>query len=217
VSDPVVDSRRWENLFGGGLWSEEHFVASNGLQFRGVRVTRILPASLLRMNGPNTYWVQWASEVRTRGLTMPTYRVYANGWFVGTSVRNGMLVRIDDGPLFDLRVEDGPPSRAFEWHYNYPNTVTLQWAGVPDASYYQVLDGELLLATIPDAGKPYYTYTPPALTDGDQRTYTIRAYNANHVASDDLELDVTMVTTPTDDPVDFSYDAGTGELTISQS
>lgn len=100
----------------------------------------------------------------------------------------------------------------------------LQWWHAENAAYYlvqkEVTDGAATYwVNVPpliiDLGVGYYQYETPALSDETTTSYRVVAVDQNG-AQNLVEFDIPMVRNPDPPRITISYDAGTGNATVSE-
>lgn len=103
----------------------------------------------------------------------------------------------------------------------YSPRIRFQWRGQADAAFYllQRYDGESWITKqiANETGKGYYTFTTVADADGDTPQWRVLSEDSRGYQSEVRSHSHTIVCNPTPPNVAFSYDEGTGLLTVSDN
>jgi len=196
VNQPVVLS---------GLGSPAALIASGGLQVPGAAVRT------KRLVAPRTYRLEVASAIV--GPSPVTVRL--NGRDLAATM--GRTVMITTDPASSDRVQLSVRSAGSDpWpEEQFPDVVEVQWAQVSGAVNYEIRNSaDTLLATLPETGDGYYTWTSPPMADEDTETFKVTAVDAAHgVSSSAAEVSVTLVTLPAESSeAEFTYN---DDLTVT--
>ena len=150
------------------------------------------------------------------------YYVYQDGQLVlDATTATTYTAQTTDGttnPLPAIEVHDSATAATIQSSV-YSPLVRIQWRGQTDASYYlieQYIDSEwTAMGRVRESGAGYYAYTTTAQEDGatvqlrvtpvDTRGYEGLATTFTHV----------VVCNPAPYPVTYSYNAGTGNVTVA--
>jgi hypothetical protein len=145
-----------------------------------------------------------------------TYRVFRDGRLLATTRLTELLVGATGGapPVFE--VLDDPEA---EPAAGFPATATLAWYASAGAARYRVeqdVGGNWTeVDALPDDGSGYFRWTSDALADVTAYDFRVVPVGANGNDGTPLEYAVLMVRVPEPPAVAYSYDAGTGNVTIS--
>lgn len=147
----------------------------------------------------------------------PTFYVYRDGRAVSEGTQPSYLAVVLPGESPVFEVLDDAEAAPQE---GYPAYVTLSWyAGGADVDRYlvqQFVSGVWTTkATVRDSGRPYFTWRSGTLADVTSHQFRVIPVGDNGNQGTATSFTVLMVRYPDPPDVAFSYDEGTGEVTVA--
>lgn len=101
----------------------------------------------------------------------------------------------------------------------YSPVVRFQWRGQSDASYYKIqqyVDSEwTAIGMVRESGAGYYSWASQPQTDGESVEFRVVPYDTRGYDGLPLPVTHTVVCNPSPPDVSYTYNAGTGLLTIA--
>lgn len=158
---------------------------------------------------PGAVMIAWASD-----LDEPTFYVYRNGRFVGSTPNGSGAFNLRSDEPMVLDVFDDPAERP---EYAASPIAELRFAAVADGERYPIerlVDGEWELEQLRSTGGAEHRHrTGPISEDG--ATFRVTAILPGQGSSSATEVTANIVRHPDGPDVDLSYDNGTNVVTVS--
>ena len=159
----------------------------------------------------SAFLLRWDSTVEGA-----TFYVYRDGELLATTSLNEWLVTVEAGeaPVFDV-LDDAAasPEPAF------PGYLVLTWYAVAGAHRYLVQEDVAgtwtTFKTVLEDGSGYYLVSTRFLEDATVHTFRVLPVGTNENDGTAATLICLMVRNPDPPDVSFSYDSGTGAVTIA--
>lgn len=153
------------------------------------------------------------------GLATPTFYVWRDGVLQGSTTATiwDATVPLGQHPVWD--VFDDPDD---EPEAVYPDHFRLQWRGGGSAVDHYLVEEKVgstwtQRARIPETGRNYYHFNTARLADVTVHELRVVAVGADGNESEAAAFAALMVRHPDPPLAAYSYDAGTGEVTITVS
>lgn len=161
-----------------------------------------------------------ATAVRYTWSGTAPYDVWVNGERVleQTELEAYVIESYGVTPVYAVEVIDADDVNAAD-SQRYSPRLRLQWRGQADAAVYLIEryeDAAWVTKQIArESGRGYYTFTTPAEADGATAHWRVLAEDERGYQSEVAALSHVVVCNPGPPDVAFSYDEGTGLLTVS--
>lgn len=144
----------------------------------------------------------------------PTFYIYLDGILVALTIRTNHIISIspDEQVMIEILDTTDAPSQVF------PGKIRLCWFAVDSANYYHVdeyIDSVWTERARIDDNSGYMNFDSRFVEDGQNHRFRIVAVDSSGNESTAAELIVLCVRHPDGPDVDYSYDDGTGKVTIS--
>lgn len=137
-----------------------------------------------------------------------------------TSLTERVVQTIDGttDPLPAVEILDDTDTETAE-SYRYSPLLRFQWRGQAGVTLYLIQEYSdaawTTRAVAYENGQGYYTHTTTALADATAHQWRVLAQDENGYTGDALTITHTTVRNPAPPAVAYSYDEGTGNLTVS--
>lgn len=162
--------------------------------------------------GPSTWRISWSSDQPTP----VTYRIFRDGVLVTTTQadEHNFSIEPDERPLIEI-LDDSTtePSEAFTSRF------TLSWRSVVGAASYRIEEligpGFVTRQIIPDDGRKWNNWVSRVLEDDQVHEFRVTAIGENQNNGTPVTFQIKMVRHPDPPEVAYSYDQGTGKVTIT--
>ncbi|HEX4793719.1 MAG TPA: hypothetical protein VH370_08010 [Humisphaera sp.] len=147
-------------------------------------------------------------------LSGATFYVYRDGQLLRTTTANHFSCRIDPdtAPVFEVFDDPSTAPAAL------PRSLLLFWYRSDATDYYRIdqYDGSAwnFVTRIPDDGRSTYLWTSPNQPDGQVAQFRIVPVGTNGNEGTPTTIARLIVAHPLPPQVSYSYDAGTGKVTI---
>lgn len=146
----------------------------------------------------------------------PTFYIYRDGTLVATTKATEWTFTLESGDIPVIEVlddADATPATV------YPSRFTLSWYAVTDTDYYRIdeyVGGEwLVCAKLTDDGAGYFKWVTRVLQDATTHQFRVVAVDAAGNESTATTMTALMVRHPDPPDVTYSYDSGTGKVTVA--
>jgi len=149
-------------------------------------------------------------------LLSPVFHIYRNGKQIATTIHDTHQVMVDsfDRADFEIRDDEEPPE------YNVPYKGLVWWYGNPIVATYlieQLIDAVWVQqAEVFEMGEAVYTWQTGVLPNNEESQFRIRAIDPAGNESDPLLLSKFVVRRPEKVEWSWSYDSGTGQVTVDE-
>lgn len=160
----------------------------------------------------DTFKISW-----TTTETDPLFYIYKNGKLYRKTYDTEIIVTLDgdESPVYE--VFDNATSRPSDF---FPDRVKLNWwcteSGVDYFEVAEFVSGAWVVREkIYTNGGVYYDYLSRVLEDCQVHTFRITPYGTNGNAGTEILRSVLMVRYPDVPDASFTYDSGTGKITVT--
>lgn len=149
-------------------------------------------------------------------LVSPTFQIYKNGVLLSTTPNTVIDIPVEPNASPVISFTDDPadvPKR-------FPERFQLFWQKSEGADSYRIERdtgaGYNLVTTIQSSGLMYYSYLTSVLEDGIIHNFRVVPVQSGNLGTPTV-FSATMVKIPAVPDVSYSYDSGTGQVTITQN
>ena len=144
----------------------------------------------------------------------PLYRIYSHGKRIAATTHDPHHVMVDsfDTADFEIRDDDLPPA------YSVPYRGTIWWYGNPLVAHYLIeqwiASAWVQVAEVFETGEPVYRWQTAVLPNNEESQFKVRAFDHAGNESAPLLLSKYVVRKPAKTEWSWSYDSGTGQVTV---
>jgi len=171
-------------------------------------VTELPPLYL----GERTFQLRFSSD-----LPDPTFYIWRGGQFLGSTKRGTWNLIVDEGDRADVDVLDVPGAPS----YAVPFKGSIWWQGDPRTAVYSVQQyvgaAWVEVANVLERGETVYKWETPFLENYQTHEFRIIATDPAGNESEALALSLFVVRRPEFTPWTYTYDSGTGRITVYEA
>jgi hypothetical protein len=164
-----------------------------------------------QQTSPTTWRVEWSSD-----QSDPVFYVWQDGLLINTTSSGSQLFTVAAGESLVVEIFDAATERP---EAAFPGRLTLGWYATPATAAYRVdyfADGTWIQqARVREDGRGYYAWRSAFLADVTTHLFRVVPIGNNGNAGAPLVFSVLMVRHPDAPNSDFSYDAGSGVVSIT--